>query len=343
MDPDSLTRLIIYIVLIVVLLFLSALFSLTETAFSCTNEFKMRVYADDGNKAAKRVLKRLELEDQTLIMSLIGHNLVNVVLSTISTILFVLLLSEFISETWITVISTIVMTLLTYVIGDMMPKMIAKTNPEIIAMKFERFASFFGFIFFPLIWLLSLLTKLVNKIFKIDDIPSMTQEDFENVVEAIEEEGGIEDNESDIIYASLEFTETTVKEVLTKRSKMFVIDLKDCSKEDIKNIVLETSYSRIPVCYENKDKIVGILHVKRYIESYLKNPNISVLSLLQKPYFVSTKTKLDDILEGFKKNKTHIAIVKQNEKVVGMVTMEDVLEELVGKIAEPTKLKGEKE
>ncbi len=325
----------IYISLIIILVLLSAFFSMTETAFACINQFKMKALADEGNKKAKKIIRLYESFNETLTMSLIGHNLVNVVLSTIATVLFLLLFLGIFDDTIISIITTAVMTIITYIFGDMVPKMIARKNPDKVAFTFIHLFLFFYYIFYPLVWIFSLLIKLFNKIFHADDVPQVTEEDFTNIVESIEEKGLIEENESDIITASLDFTDTSVREILTKRNKMFVIDLKKLSKEEINEIILSTNYSRIPVCYGSFDKIIGVLHVKSYIKAYLKNPTISILSILQKPYFVTTRIKLDDLMEGFKKNHTHIAIVKKDEVVVGMVTMEDVLEELVGKIAEP--------
>ena len=325
----------IYIGIILILVLLSAFFSMSETAFACVNQFKMKVLADEGNKKAKKIIKSYENFNETLTMSLIGHNLVNVVLSTLSTILFVLLFTSILDDTWSSLISTAVMTIVTYIFGDMVPKMIARKNPDKVSFALIDIFLVFYYLFFPLVWLFSLLIKLFNKIFRTDDVPQVTEEDFTNVVESIEEKGLIEENESDIITASLDFTDTSVRDILTKRNKMFVIDLKKLSKDEINEVILSTNYSRIPVCYGSIDKIIGILHVKTYIKNYLNNPGVSIISILQKPYFVTTRIKLDDLMEGFKKHHTHIAIVKKDDVVVGMVTMEDVLEELVGKIAEP--------
>ena len=332
----------IYIGIILILVLFSAFYSATETAFSCINQFKLKAEADDGKKKAIKILKLYENFNETLIMSLIGHNLVNVVLSTLSTVFFVLLFVNILNDTWISLISTAVMTLITYIFGDMIPKIIARKKPEKVAYAFIDLFLITFYLFFPFVWLLSLVTKLFNKIFRVDNVPLVTEEDFTNVVELIEEKGLIEENESDIITASLDFTDTSVRDVLTKRNKMTVIDLKKLSKEEVNEVILSTNYSRIPVSYGSIDKIIGVLHVKSYIKAYLNNPGMSLVSILQKPYFVSTRVKLDDLMEGFKKHHTHIAIVRKNEKTIGMVTMEDVLEELVGKIAEPLKKGGKK-
>ena len=325
----------IYISLIVVLVLFSAFFSMTETAFACVNQFKMKVLSDEGNKKAKKIIKLYESFNETLTLSLIGHNVVNVVLSTLSTLLFLLLFESIFNDTIISLISTAVMTLVTYIFGDMVPKMIARKTPDKVAFTFIDLFLVFYYLLFPLVWIFSLLIKLFNKIFRTDEVPQVTEEDFTNIVESIEEKGLIEENESDIIAASLDFTDTSVRDILTKRNKMFVIDLKELNKNEINEVILSTNYSRIPVCYGSIDRIIGVLHVKSYIKQYLNNPGLSIVSILQKPYFVTTRIKLDDLMEGFKKHHTHIAIVKKDDVVVGMVTMEDVLEELVGKIAEP--------
>lgn len=325
----------LYIVIIILLVILSAFFSSTETAFACLNQFKIKVKADDGSKTAKLILRMHEKFDHTLILSLVGYNVCSVSISTISAILFFQIFNNVLEESLISLISTAIMTIIVYIFSDMVPKMIARAIPERVAANNVYIATGLYYLLFPIIMLFSVITKLVNKIFKTDKMPTMTEEDFTNVVEDIEEKGIIEDNESDIIYNSLEFTDTSVKEVLTKREKMFVIDMKETSREKINDLILSNKYSRIPVVYGSIDKIVGILHVKSYIKAYLKNPNLKLTSVLQKPYFVDTKIKMDDMIDGFKKHHTHIAIVKNDDKVVGLITMEDVLEELVGKIAEP--------
>ena len=327
----------LYIAIIIVLIVFSAFCSSTETAFACLNKFKIRVLADDGNKKAKLILKTYERFDRTLIMSLLGYNISSVVISTVSAILFFKIFSGILEDTWVSLISTAIMTVLVYIFCDMVPKMVARAMPEKVAANNVYIANALYYALFPLIYLFNLITKGVSKLFKGQVDNMMTEEDFTNVVEDLERKDLIEDNESDIIFASLDFTDTSVKEVLTKRNKIFYIDIKGLSKDKLNEAILSTQFTRIPVCYGSIDKIIGILHVKTYIQEYLRNPNFPVLSSLQKPYYVSTKIKLDDMLEGFKKNHTHIALVKSDDKVVGLITMEDVLEELVGKIAEPIK------
>lgn len=329
----------LYIVAILALIAVSAFCSSTETAYACLNKFKIRVQADEGNKKAKLILKTHERFNRTLIMALLGYNISSVAISTISAILFYSLLNKYIDETLISLISTAAMTVLVYIFSDMVPKMIARAMPERVASNNVYIANALYYVLFPFIYFFSFITFITNKIFKGKNDIALTEEDFANVVEDLEKKDLIEDNESDIIYASLDFTDTSVRDVLTKRNKIFWIDIKGLSKDKLNDVILSTQFTRIPVCYGSIDKMIGILHVKTYIKKYLENPNFPVLSTLQKPYYVSTKIKLDDMLEGFKKHHTHIAVVKNDDKVIGIITMEDVLEELVGKIAEPLKEK----
>ena len=326
----------LYIIFIAVLVILSAFFSSTETAFASLNQFKIKVKAEAGSKTAKLILKTYEKFDKTLVMVLVGNNIVAVLVSTLSATLFFMLFKDLgISDTLVSLISTAVMTIIVYIFGDYVPKLIANAIPERVAYNNIYIALFFYILLYPLIVVFNLITKLVNKIFKTDEQVTLTEEDFTNVVEDIEKKGLIEDNESDIIVNSLDFTDTAVRDVLTKRKKMFYIDIKGLSKDKINELILSNKYSRIPIVYGDIDNVIGILHVKTYIKEYLKNPNLNIKSVLQKPYFVDTKIKMDDMIEGFRNHHTHMAIVVHEKKVVGLITMEDVLEELVGKIAEP--------
>ena len=157
----------------------------------------------------------------------------------------------------------------------------------------------------------------------------------------ISDEGIIEEEQGDIIQSALDFADTNVKEVLTPRNKIFALNIRELDKEKLHKIIINTNYSRIPIYDGNFDNIIGVLHIKTYLSAYLRNPNVSIKRKLQKPYFVSSNIMIDDLFNGFKKHHTHIAIVRdKNKKVIGMVTMDDVLEELVSDISEPTQVKG---
>ena len=319
-------------------------FSAGETALACANRFKMQVEADDGKKTARLVLTVCEKYDRALITVLIGSNIVSIVASAISTILFYNILSSsgLLPDT-ISLISSIIISLLIYVFGDALPKTIARSIPDTISKAFVFPIYFFMLILFPVCYVFEKFTKLIEKVFKIKDEAAFDEEDFENAVEKISDEGIIEEEQGDIIQSALDFADTNVKEVLTPRKRIYALDIRTLDKEKLHQIIIETNYSRIPIYDGNIDNIIGVLHIKTYIEAYLRNPNISIKRKLQKPYFVSSNIMIDDLFNGFKKHHTHIAIVRdKNKKVIGMVTMDDVLEELVSDISEPAHVKGHK-
>ena len=317
-------------------------FSAGETALACANRFKMQVEADEGKKSARLVLHVCEKYDRALITVLIGSNIVAIVASAISTILFYHMLSNsgLLDET-ISLISSIIISLLIYIIGDALPKTIARSIPDTISKLFVYPVYWLMLILFPITWVFEKLTKLIEHIFRVKEETAFDEEDFENVVEKISDEGVLEEEQSDIIQSALDFADTNVKEVLTPRDKIYALNINDLNRETLHKIILETNYSRIPVYDEKLDDMIGILHIKTYLSAYLKNPNVSIRRKLQKPYFVSSNIMIDDLFNGFKKHHTHIALVRdKNRKIIGMVTMDDVLEELVSDISEPSHVKG---
>ena len=317
-------------------------FSAGETALACVNRFKMQVEADEGKKTARLVLHVCEKYDRALITVLIGSNIVAIVASAVSTILFYHMFSSsgLMDET-ISLISSVIISLLIYIIGDALPKTIARSIPDTISKMFVYPVYWLMLLLFPITWLFEKLTKLIEHVFKVKEEVQFDEEDFENVVEKVSDEGVLEEEQSDIIQSALDFADTNVKEVLTPRNKIFALDIKELDREKLHKIILETNYSRIPVYEEKFDKIIGVLHIKTYLSSYFKNPNISIRRKLQKPYFVSSRIMIDDLFNGFKKHHTHIALVRdKSKKIIGMVTMDDVLEELVSDISEPAHEKG---
>ena len=319
-------------------------FSAGETALACANRFKMQVEADEGKKSARLVLHVIEKYDRALITVLIGSNIVAIVASAISTILFynMFATSGLMDET-ISLISSVIISLLIYIIGDALPKTIARSIPDTVSKIFVYPIYWLMIILFPISFVFEKLTLLIEKIFKVKKDADFDEEDFENVVEKVSDEGILEEEQSDIIQSTLDFADTNVKEVLTPRNRIFALNIKELNKEKLHEIILETNYSRIPVYDTDFDNMIGVLHIKTYLSAYLRNPNISIRRNLQKVYFVSSNIMIDDLFNGFKKHHTHIAIVRdKNKKVIGMVTMDDVLEELVEDISEPAHVKGNK-
>lgn len=328
--PDPLSWLIILI-----LIFFFAFFAASETALASCNRFKMKVDAENDSKTAKVVLKLLDKFDHILTVTLVGNNIISIIISAISTVMFFNYFSQIGLETYASVISTAVITFVVYIFGDTLPKTIAKAIPDTLSKIVAYPIYILSYVLFPIAYLFSLLVKLFNKIFKVKEEPTITEEDITSALEQGTEDEVLTSEQTEIIQSALDFVDTNVEEVLTPKNKMFALDINTLNHEKLNEILLNTNYSRIPIYKGGMDNIIGVLHMRTYLEAYLKNKKVSIKSTLQKPYFVTTDVMIDDIFNGFKKNRVHIAIVKnKNEKVVGMVTMEDVLEELVSDISE---------
>lgn len=326
------------IVVIVILLFVTAWFSGCETAISSCNQFKFRVLANDGNKTAKYATKIIDKFDNNVISVLIGYNISSTVMSTLATVMFV----AFLPSELVNLVSTIVIAVLCYVFSDTLPKIIARAAPDTYLKISVYPMIFFYYLFWPLMQFFALISKGVKKLFKVKEDISFTEEDFSNTVDSFEDEGFLEEEESDVIQNALDFDDITVKECFTPIEKMTCINIDGLSNEDLNKILLESNFSRIPVYSEEINNIIGVLNVKQYFNEYMEDKHVSVPSILNDVYFITPNTMIDDLFEGFKKHRTHLAIVKQNEKVLGMITMDDVLEELVGELSSIKKVEEEK-
>ena len=329
------------IILAVLCLIGSAFFSATETAFACLNKYKFQVEAEDGKKASSFVVWFYEHFDTTLITVLIGNNAVAVGISSVATILFIQLLHAYIDNTTISMISSIVVAILTFLFGDTLPKLIAKKVPNAIA----RFSVYpilvFCILFLPVTLIFRGLTFLVRKVFRSKPEPEVQTEDIAEEIERTAKYGDLEANESDILVNSLDFADTSVKEVLTPLRRMKMLDTDGLDTPTLLEYIKKCPYSRIPLYYKEQNHIVGVLVVKNYLAAYFRDPKVSYLPYVQKAYFVTPAIKIDDLLDGFREHHTQIALVRKEGKILGLVTAEDALEELVGKIDEDGNIEAE--
>ena len=330
MDPDGPLLYILFFIL----LFLSAFFSACET-FSTCNQIKLSVKADNHNKSAKLALKLIDKFDNSLITILIGNNVVNILASTIATVIGIVLFKG--NSALGTLVATIFTTIVVLIFGEIIPKNIASVWSDKVAMICAYPIFVMKIILFPISIIYTGLIKLLDKIFKVNKKePIITEDEFSDIIDSIEEEGLIEEEESDIIQSAVDFGDIRVKEIYTKKENMTLLDIKT-SPKDIIHFLLESDYSRIPVYSNNENHIIGILHVRNYLKQVMINHDYTLRKVLVRPYFVNLETKIDDVFEEFRKKKTHIAIVSDDKKnAIGMLTMDDVLEELVGEMEDST-------
>lgn len=316
-------------ILLVILIALSAFFSASETAYTTVNKIRLQNYVDAGSKKAKTALFIAENYDRTLTTILIGNNIVNIGASSIATLLFVKLFGPSGAA-----ISTAVMTILILIFGEVLPKSFAKESSEKFALAFSRPLRILMTLFWPVVFLFIQLKKVAKHIspIKEEETPIVTEQELKFIVESIEDEGVLEKQESELVQHALEFDEKTVQEVLTPRVDMTTLDIEDDLQTNI-GLVLTERFSRIPVCRGTSDRIIGILHTKDLLEALVRGDAIDLASMVQPAFFVYKTKKLSSLLADFKRNKTHVAIVTDDYGgTIGMVTMEDLLEELVGDI-----------
>ncbi len=320
MDTGDLSTIIALVFLVIC----SAFFSASETAYTSLNLVRMKRMAADGDARAAKVLKLAERYESLLSSILIGNNIVNILASSLATVLFVRALGN----KGVTV-STLVITVVILLVGEVTPKNIAKEHAETIAMKFYPVLFALTKLFTPLNWLLGCWQKLIGKVVKPAEDRGYTEEELITIVEEAENEGGIDAHESELIKSAIEFTDVDVEEILTPRVEIQAMEL-GASDDEISDLFQESGYSRLPVYQETVDNIVGILHEKDF---YANRGKVPVRELMSTPTYVMQNTKVSDLLKLLQKTKSHMAVVvDEYDGVQGIVTMEDILEELVGEI-----------
>lgn len=315
-----------YLVLLL-LLGASAFFSASETAFSSLNKIRLKNLASDGNKNAVIALAISDDFDRMLSTILIGNNVVNLSASSIATVVATLLLGSAGAA-----VSTILLTVLVLIFGEVLPKSYAKENAEKVALLVARPLHMIQRVLSPLAWFFIRLQRTVKPKGDVEAEPSVTGRELKTIIQNSEDEGVLDEQGSDIMQSALEFDTTTVQQILLPRVDMTAIDIED----DIETI-LETAvahgYSRIPVYEDNIDNIIGIICGKDILEALVHRRELDIRSLVRDCLYVYRSKKISDLLGEFKQKKLHLAIVTDEYGgTLGMVTMEDILEELVGEI-----------
>ena len=325
--PDGSVQLL---VALIILILFSGFFSATETAFSCANKIKLRTLASNGNKRATKVLVLAEENFDMLISTiLVGNNIVNISAATISTLLFALLIKN--PKIDSSFVSTAVTTVVVLIFGEITPKFIAKTYPEKLAMLFYPVIRFFTYIFKPINIIFSGWKKFISVAFKLKNEEIITEEEIITIVEEAKEDGTLKQEETELIKSVIEFDDQEVENIYTPRVNLVAVDI-NSSMEDIQKVFQTTKFSRLPVYLETIDQIIGTIHQSDFY-SLLFTKATSVKSILKEPYFTTSHTKISKLLNQLQKNKTHMAIVlDEYGGTLGIATMEDILEELVGEI-----------
>lgn len=313
------------IVLMGFLVLMSGYFSATETAFNSINTTKLKIQADKGDKGA-RLMLRLESDYNRLLTTiLVGNNIVNIALSSIATVFFINLVGDAGAS-----LSTLVITIVVLIFGEITPKSIAKESPEAFARFSAPIINFLAIILTPINYLFSLWKKLVSLIFKSGDDTAVTEEELLSMVNEVEHTGVIGKQEGELIRNAMELNEYNCADIATPRVDIEAVE-KNWTKEEVAQIFVETGYSRLPVYLDNLDNIIGVIHRTDFYNNY-DMENIAD-HMLTKPAYVPTTMKIGALLKLLQRNKCHMAVVTDEYGgTFGIVTMEDILEELVGEI-----------
>ncbi len=315
-----------FIILIILFLLCSAWFSSTETAFSCLNRTRLRALAEQGDKRAEKTLRLVDNYNKMLTTILVGNNVVNIAMASVGTLLFLRYFPKNGAS-----ISTLVITVLVLIFGEVSPKTLAREHPERFAMRATPVLRVLVVILTPINFLFSRWQNLQRRIFHSNEEKAMTQDELSLLVEEVAEEGNIDKDERDLLRNALAFEGQDAENILTPRVDMVAVSA-DASNAEAAHLFATYQFSRLPVYEGSVDHIVGILYQKDfYTETGISDQPIR--ALMQEPVFVPNMIKIDDLLQIFRRKKSHIAIVSDEfGGTMGMVTMEDVLEELVGEI-----------
>lgn len=311
-----------------ILVVLSGMFSATETSFTSASKIKLKKIEEEGNKKATKALDLLEDYDRLLTTILVGNNLVNIMSSSLCTFIF--------TEAFGTMgvaMATVFMLVVILAIGEITPKSLAKASPEKFALLFTPFISFVGKLFTPVTLIFRKFSSTVNKHANNgEDVPTLTEEELMLMVDEIEEEGELEEAESDLIKSAIRFDDKCVSEILTPRVDIVGID-KNATMEEVKTLFIRSGFSRLPVYEDTVDKIIGVVYSKDFYEKYFRSTEGGIQSIIRRVRFIPESTSVATALSEIQKSTVQMLVVIDDYGgTVGIVSLEDVLEELVGEI-----------
>ena len=316
---------------LIILIIAGGFFAGSETAFSYVNTVRMRMLAEDDNRKAQRVVRIIDDFDMTIVTLLIVINIVHIAASVIATSLFI----DLTGSTAIgPIVATVIITLAIFIFSETIPKNFAKVNSDAFSMAVALPIRCFTVVLYPLAWLLTKMGELVKKVFRLhDDEPSVTEDEFSAMVEDAAEDDVFEPEESEIIRSAIEFGDTKVSEIMTSKENIVGISVK-ADEHEIKQIMIEEKYSRFPVYRGSINNIVGVVRASSALWKMINSDeDFSIRESMVKPMFCSPDEAVDVIFERMSNRKNHFAVIRdEDERTLGIVTMEDILEEIVGEI-----------
>ena len=336
MGSDSIPLWIIFLVCVIG----GAYFAATESSFSAVNKIKIKALADDGNKRAQGVMYILNKFEKALTTLLLGNNVTKIAGAAVFTILATDIFRErfgksedFLESFAFSMICSILSTVIIFLFSEMIPKSFANDRSESVSLFFQGSLRFLMKVLKPFSAFFGLISDFVSKLFSKKEVePSITEDELTEIIETAEEEGIVDEEQSDMLKSALEFAKTTVGEIMTMEKDIDFVRA-NATPSEILEAIRNTNHSRLPVKAENSERVVGILRTRTYLIEHRRNPNLRLRSVIKPPYLVRKDAKIDDLLTDMRQHKLQVAMVLDDQKkVVGLVTIEDILEELVGEI-----------
>ena len=317
------------IIAIVILLIFSAFFSASEIAFSSSSSVRIKNLAEQNKKGARKALYIYEHFDNALSTILVGNNFVNILSTTLCAFLFTNIIFN---PVVYNIVNTVVMTIVILIFGEILPKAFAKANPEGVALKLAPILFVVMKIMFVFCAPFNLLQKAIKGKQKENKKPTITEDELEDIVETMEDEGVIDEQNAEIIFGALKFNDVSVKDIMTPRVDVICVNISS-KIEEVKKLFLTYQYSRLPVYKKSKDNIVGILNQKDFFSAIIGNDKVSLESLVSPALFVTKNTKINDAMKLMQREKKHMAIVSDEYGgTSGVITMEDCFEEVFGEV-----------
>lgn len=335
MDGGSLRLILIFLIMV----FLSAVFSCAESAITLTNKIRVKQKADDGDKRARHALYIVNHFEKALTTLLICNNLANVAAATVAT-LWVSRQFTTLNESTQNLISTFGVTAVIFLFAEMIPKSLANDRSQTMSMALSPLLRFLMKLLTPFSAIFTGIANVVSKLFAAKTTPSITEDELIDIIDTAEEEGVVNEEQSDLLKSAMQFSGTTVSNVMTARDQIQALSIHAPLSEAFE-MVRKTNHSRLPVYEQDLDHIIGYLQTRTFLREYLKHPDVDIASLLIPAFFVSPSAPIDDLLTTMRQHKFYMAVVREDAgdgtdlympRTLGIVTIEDFLEELVGDI-----------
>ncbi len=342
MGSDSIPLWIIFIICVIG----GAYFAATESSFSAVNKIKIKALADDGNKKAQGVMFILNKFDKALTTLLIGNNVTKIAGAAVFTILATDIYTDlvkknpnldmgpnFLDSFTFSIICSVISTVIIFLFSEMIPKSFANDRSETMSLVSQGSLRFLMKILKPFAAFFGIISNFATKIFAKKEVePSITEDELAEIIETAEEEGVVDEEQSDMLKSAIEFAKTTAADIMTMDKDIEFIRV-NATPSQILDAIRNSNHSRLPIKAENSERVVGILRTRTYLIEYKRNPSVKLRSVMKPPYRVRKDAKIDDLLTEMRQHKIQTAIVLDDDKkVVGLVTIEDILEELVGEI-----------